>query len=818
MEDVVKNMEKMKKTMQESHREPQLSLLPVLPLKNVVALPKGIIPVIVGRDISIKAVEHALKNGKEIFVTTQKKVDIENPTASDLYQIGTRATILQVARMPNGSLKILIEGITRAKVVAIESDTKFIGVKTFDLPSIPIEKEAEVKALWRNLYNLFKEYVRYSDKVPQDVLSIFKGSQDLDFLTDSIAIQLPLALPERQEMLETLDLRQRTIRLSAMLKEEVEILKTDKTIRKRIQSQVEKHQKDYYLNEQMRAIQQELGRGDYQQEIEKLRARAKKVHLSKEAKAKVESECKRLEQMQPTSPEAAVSRNYVDWLLTVPWNKKTKDSVSIEKAEEILNASHAGMTKPKERILEFLATKKFAGEKLKRTPIICLVGPPGTGKTSLALSVAKSLGREMIRISLGGMRDEAEIRGHRRTYIGAMPGKVIQAMKKAGVTNPVIVLDEIDKMSMDFRGDPASALLEVLDPEQNKTFADYFLEVDYDLSKVMFITTANVMDAIPYPLLDRMELIQLSGYTEEEKIKIAQNFLLPKLLKEHALEKSQIVISQKVFEAMVEFYTKEAGVRQLEQTLAKILRKSIQELQKDKKLKSVTVTEKKLEQWLGVSKYRRSDKKLEKEIGLATGLAWTEVGGDILDIEVAVLGGKGSLSLTGQLGEVMQESAQAALSYIRSRAKELGLKEDFYADKDIHVHIPEGAIPKDGPSAGITMGVALISALTKSEIKPKVAMTGEATLRGRVLAVGGLKEKLLAATRYGFEAVIAPKENEPDISEFAKELDKDLKIIYVETMDEVLEHAFVTSPLKKKRTKKVAKKKAVKKRVAKKKR
>ena len=601
-----------------------------------------------------------------------------------------------------------------------------------------------------------------------------------------------------------------------MLEEEVEILKTDKSIRKRVQSQVEKHQKDFYLNEQMRAIQRELGRGDFQQEIEKIRERAKKAKLSKEAAEKVESECKRLEQMQPTSPEAAVSRNYVDWVLSVPWKKETKDSISLKSAEKILNDSHAGMKKPKERILEFLATKKFAGSKLKRSPIICLVGPPGTGKTSLALSVAKSLGRELVRISLGGMRDEAEIRGHRRTYIGAMPGKIVQAMKKAGVKNPVIVLDEVDKMSMDFRGDPASALLEVLDPEQNKTFADYFLEIDYDLSKVMFITTANVADNIPYPLLDRMEMIFLSGYTEGEKLKIAKDFLLPKLLKEHALDRgttsreSQIKLSDKVLQKVVELYTKEAGDRQLEQILAKILRKSIQELQA-KKTVAVTVTDKKMESWLGVARYRRVDKEFKKEIGLATGLAWTEVGGDILDIEIAVLGGKGSLSLTGQLGEVMQESAQAALSYIRSRAKALGLKESFYADKDIHLHIPEGAIPKDGPSAGITIVVALISALTKSEVKPKIAMTGEVTLRGRVLGVGGLKEKLLAATRYGFEEVMVPKENEPDIKEFEKELDKKLKIIYVDNMDQVLQHAFVKSPLKSVKKKKTVKKKTVKK-------
>ena len=794
--------------------------LSVLPLKNVIALPKSIIPVVVGRDVSIKAVDFAIKNSnKEIFVTTQKSADVEKPKASDIYHFGTRSSILQVARMPNGSLKILIEGIARAKIVEVRHEEGFIGVVSQDVISVPIEKESQSKALYRSLHGFFKEYVNLNEKIPVDILSVFKGTDDLDYLTDTIAVQLPLNFKDRQSLLEMVDLKKRAIRVSAILKDEIEILKADKTIKKRVQSQVEKHQKDYYLTEQMRAIQRELGREDYQHEIGELKKKAKRLRLSKEAGEKVESECRRLEQMQPTSPEAAVSRNYVDWILNVPWHNATRDSISIKKAENILNSSHAGMKKAKERILEFLATKKFAGENLKRSPIICLVGPPGVGKTSLAMSIADSMERKLARISLGGMRDEAEIKGHRRTYIGAMPGKIIQAMKKTGVVNPVIVLDEVDKMSMDFRGDPSSAMLEVLDPEQNKAFADYFLEVDYDLSKVMFITTANLVDNIPYPLLDRMEIISLSGYTDGEKLQIAKKFLLPKLLKEHALKASQVGFSDSVIKCVIENYTKEAGVRQLEQVFAKIIRKVIQELQGEKGLKKVVVDENKLQKWLGVYKYRKSDKKLIEEVGLATGLAWTEVGGDLLEIEVAVLGGKGSLSLTGQLGEVMQESAQAALSYIRSRAKKFGLKENFYSECDIHVHIPEGAIPKDGPSAGITMAVALISALTKISIKSKLAMTGEITLRGRVLPVGGLKEKLLAASRFGITKVIVPKENEPDIKEFEKELDKSLNIVYVENMDQVVCEALTKvlisttkKPSSKKKKKVVVKKKTVKKR------
>lgn len=780
--------------MDEKFRRGEPVYLPVLPLKNIVALPKSIIPVVVGREMSIQAVDYAMRGNKEVFVTAQKVMDLEAPTPDDIYHYGTRASILQVAKMPNGTLKILVEGSARSKIVKVKNTEGFIGVMAEDLMPYPLEHTVKNQALWRNLFDLFKEYVHSNEKISVDVLSLFHGLDDLDYLTDTVAVQLHLEFVERQKVLEIIDLKERAMRLCVLLQKEIEILKAEKNIKKRVQSQVEKHQKDYYLNEQMRAIQRELGREDHQHEINELRKKAKKLHLSKEAMEKVEAELRRLEQMQPTSPEAAVSRNYVDWIMSIPWHNVSKDVVSMAQAEEILDDSHAGMKKPKERIIEFLAAKKFAGDSLKRAPIVCLVGPPGVGKTSLGQSIAQALGRPLVRISLGGVRDEAEIRGHRRTYIGAMPGKIIQAIKKSKVINPVMLLDEIDKMSMDFRGDPASALLEVLDPEQNKAFGDHFLEVDYDLSKVVFITTANMIDNIPYPLLDRMEVISLSGYTEQEKLEIAQKFLLPKLFKEYALKTSQVDLSEVVLRKIIDEYTKEAGVRQLERVLAKMLRKSILILFKSKATKRVVVDEDLVEKWLGAPIFRKDERKCGKETGVATGLAWTEVGGDVLDIEVTVMKGKGALTLTGQLGEVMQESAQAAMSYIRSRAKDFGLKENFYADIDVHIHLPEGAIPKDGPSAGITMVVALTSALTQVPVHCDVAMTGEVTLRGRVLQIGGLKEKLLAATRFGITKVLVPKSNEKDVKEFEHELDKSLKVVFVEHMDEVLKEAFVSKP------------------------
>jgi len=626
-----------------------------------------------------------------------------------------------------------------------------------------------------------------------------KTAENMNYTTDTIAIHINLSFDDRQKILETIDLQERMIKICSFLKKEIEILQTEQKIKGRIQTQVEKNQREYYLNEQMKAIQKELGREDHISEIKDIKTKSKPLGLPKEAKEKLEKELQRLEQMPPLSSEAVVSRHYVDWLTSLPWKKTTKDTISIRQAEKILNKDHFGLKKPKERIIEFLAAKKFS-KTLERSPIICLVGPPGVGKTSLAKSVAKSVGRKFVRISLGGVRDEAEIRGHRRTYIGALPGKIIQAMKKAQTVNPVILLDEIDKISQDIHGDPSSALLEVLDPEQNKFFVDHFLDINYDLSKVMFIATANMIDTIPYPLFDRMEIISLSGYTKDEKVEIAKKFLIPKNLKEYSLTSKQFNLSKKMLQLIASEYTRESGVRQLERVITKLMRKTIQFLLKNPKLKSVTINEKKIKEWLGNTKFKKTSlNPSDKKIGLATGLAWTEVGGDVLEIESSSLPGKGGLTLTGQLGEVMQESAQAALSYIRSRATELALKPSFYTSKDIHIHIPEGATPKDGPSAGITICVALISALTKQPTIPSLAMTGEITLQGRVLSIGGLKEKLLAAKQHNINTILLPKDNYDDAQEILQETTLNgLKLIFVKNMDEVLDAAFPKNAFKKK--------------------
>ena len=747
------------------------NFLPLLPLKNMVLLPESIIPVFVGRIPSIKAVEAAFSSSKTVFVAAQKDPETENPSLHDIFTYGTRATILEVVPTSNGSLKILIKGLQRGKILGVHEINDFTSVFYEDIKQSRKNRSAEFEASWRLFQDLFYTYAKLNDKIPQDLIGFGpdKTLDDIDYIVDTTAVQLSLPFNERQDLLETLELKKRIVKVCQMLSKEIDILEVENRIRGRIQSQVEKNQREFYLTEQIKAIHKELGREDQQNEFVLLRAKIKALKPSAEALEKVDKELKRLEQMPPLSSEAVVSRNYIDWIASLPWSKESKDRISLEQAEKILNKHHAGLKKAKERIIEFLAAKKFS-KNLERSPIICLVGAPGVGKTSLGKSIADSLGREFVRIALGGIKDEAEIRGHRRTYIGALPGKIIQALKKASTINPVILLDEIDKMSMDVHGDPAAALLEVLDPEQNKTFVDHFLDIEYDLSHVMFITTANHIEGIPYPLFDRMEMISLSGYTNEEKLAIAKSFLLPKNLKEYSLSVQQCKVSDEILEYIVTEYTKEAGVRQLERIIAKILRKVIQELLKDADCKSITVTKEHIKEWLGNPPFKRQKLETEEKVGLTTGLAWTEVGGDVLEIEVSITPGKGSVTLTGQLGDVMQESAHAGLTYIRSRADELSIPKAFNTSKDIHIHMPEGATPKDGPSAGITMCAAVVSALTKNPIKPHVAMTGEITLRGRVIGVGGLKEKLLAARQYEIKTVVVPEENRDDIEEITKEM------------------------------------------------
>lgn len=804
----------------EKEKRPKRSLqktLPLLPLKNVVILPRSIIPIIVGRELSMAAVEHALAGNKMLFITSQKDQAVEDPKPEDLYSYGTRSIILQVMKMPNGSVKILAEGLCRAKSTGVKLNGRYLEASYKDMSTTGCtqSKAAGLYASWRQLIDLYTTYTTLNDKAPTDIINPTAAISDMDYLTDTVAMHITnLSMKDRQVVLEMNNLSDRVLKVCAFLQREIDILQAEQRIRGRIQHQVEKNQKEYYLNEQIKAIQKELGRDDQSSEVEALTSKAESLGMTEDALYKVKKELRRLEQMQPLSSESSISKNYIDWILSLPWKELSADTIGIEAAEGILDKNHAGLKKPKERILEFLAAKKFS-KTLEKSPTICLVGPPGVGKTSLGKSIADSLGREFVRISLGGVRDEAEIRGHRRTYIGAMPGKIIQAMRKAHTVNPVILLDEIDKLSHDIQGDPAAALLEVLDPEQNKTFVDHYLDVEYDLSKVIFIATANVIDNIPYPLFDRLEVIALSGYTKQEKKYIARNFLIPKNLKEHSLTDDQFVLSDDILDEIIEYYTREAGVRQLDRTIAKLMRKTIQMILKDSSLTSVAIDTSKILEWLGHHVFKKTSLNERKSrFGIATGLAWTELGGDVLEIETSVLPGKGTVTLTGQLGDVMQESAQAAISYIRSRSKELGIKPTFYTSKDIHIHMPEGATPKDGPSAGITICTALISALTEIPVKHDLVMTGEITLQGRVLGIGGLKEKLLAAKQHGFKTAIIPQENSDDLKEVQKDTNLDgLTVLMARSMDDVLEWAFHINPFSaaKKQSAKLAKKKNKKK-------
>jgi len=761
--------------------------LPLLPLRDIVVFPHMVVPLFVGREKSISAIENAMLRDKSIVLATQRLPNIDEPAPEDIFDIGTQAEILQILKLPDNTVKVLIEGIRRVRVPSItEQGGHFVA--TPEVMKIRTPKTKEIVALQRSVSAQFERYVKLSRKIPSELLMSISTINDASKLTDTICANLLIKIPEKQDLLEITDTQARLEKLLQILNSEVEIMLMEKKIHGKVKRQMEKTQKEYYLLEQMKVIQKELGKKDeFKNELDELRGHIKSAKMSPEANEKALREFKKLELMPPLSAEATVVRNYLDWLISLPWSAKTKDKLDIAEAEKILNEDHYGLEKVKERILEYLSVTHLV--KQIKGPILCLVGPPGVGKTSLARSIARSTGRNFVRLSLGGVRDEAEIRGHRRTYIGSLPGRIIQSLKKAKSRNPVFLLDEVDKLGMDFRGDPAAALLEVLDPEQNHTFNDHYLEVDFDLSEIMFVTTANSAYSIPAALLDRMEIISLPGYTEYEKVKIAQQYLLPKQMKTNGLTSRNVAVPVSVLREIIQKYTREAGVRNLEREIASICRKVARKVVSAKRRQKVKITDRNLEKHLGIPKFHHGKAERKNEIGIATGLAWTEFGGDLLAIETTLMSGKGKLILTGKLGEVMKESAQAALSYIRTRAKVFDLPQDFYQKLDIHIHIPEGAIPKDGPSAGITLCTAMVSALTRLEVQKGIAMTGELTLRGRVLPVGGIKEKMLAAHRAGIRTLIVPKENAKDLKELPIHIKRDLKFILVQHMDEVLKKA-----------------------------
>ncbi|HEY5789269.1 MAG TPA: endopeptidase La [Gammaproteobacteria bacterium] len=774
--------------------EDQRSVIPVLPLRDVVVFPHMVIPLFVGRDKSIKALDEALGSDKQILLVAQQSAEIDDPGVDDIYKIGTVATVLQLLKLPDGTVKVLVEGERRAFVRGYTGiDPHFIAEVSLVTESGTLE-EREGEVLLRSALGMFDQYVKLNKKIPPEILTSLQGIDDLGRLADTIAAHMTLKLEEKQHVLEMGNVQQRLEHLMGLMESEVEILQMEKRIRGRVKRQMEKSQREYYLNEQMKAIQKELGElEDAPNEVEELAQKIEKAGMPKEAKTKATAELNKLKMMSPMSAEATVVRNYVDWLVSVPWKKRTKILRDLAKAGAVLEADHYGLEKVKERILEYLAVQQRV-RKIKG-PILCLVGPPGVGKTSLGQSIARATGRKFVRMSLGGVRDEAEIRGHRRTYIGSLPGKIVQNMSKVGVRNPLFLLDEIDKMSMDFRGDPSSALLEVLDPEQNHTFNDHYLEVDFDLSDVMFVATANTLN-IPGPLLDRMEVIRLPGYTEDEKLEIAERYLIPKQVINNGLEPKELQISSNALREMIRHYTREAGVRNLEREVAKLCRKVVKEILLDSKARKRTlITPRNLERYLGVPRFRHGKADAKDQVGQVTGLAWTEVGGELLTIESAVVPGKGKLTHTGHLGEVMRESIQAALTVVRSREALLGLEPDFHSKVDIHIHVPEGATPKDGPSAGVGMCTALVSALTSIPVRADVAMTGEITLRGEVLPIGGLKEKLLAARRGGIGIVLIPEENSRDLTEIPKNIKQDLDIRPVKWIDDVLKVALQRMPV-----------------------
>ena len=764
--------------------------LPLLPLRDVVVFPHMVIPLFVGRPKSIRALEVAMESGKGILLVAQKSAVKDEPEAEDLYSIGCVANILQMLKLPDGTVKVLVEGTQRAHVDSIESrDEMFVAAARPVVSEDGVDHEVE--ALRRAVISQFDQYVKLNKKIPPEILTSIAGIEEAGRLADTIAAHLPLKLEQKQEVLEMFEIRPRIERLLSQLETEIDILQVEKRIRGRVKRQMEKSQREYYLNEQVKAIQKELGEGEEGADYEELEKKAKAAGMSKEGMAKVQSELKKLKLMSPMSAEATVVRNFIETLINLPWRKKTRISKDLAEAGKILDKDHWGLEKVKERIIEYLAVQQRV-DRLK-APILCLVGPPGVGKTSLGQSIATATGRKFVRMSLGGVRDEAEIRGHRRTYIGSMPGKILQNMTKVSVKNPLFLLDEVDKMGQDFRGDPSSALLEVLDPEQNSTFVDHYVEVEYDLSEVMFVATANTMN-IPAPLLDRMEVIRLSGYTEDEKINIAQRYLVPKQMKTNGLKKNELTVAESALRDIVRYYTREAGVRSLEREISKICRKVVKTLLLKKSQIKLAVSSRNLDKFLGVRRYSFGVAERENQVGQVTGLAWTEVGGELLTIESVVLPGKGKTITTGKLGEVMQESVQAALSVVRKRARSLGITDDFYQKSDIHIHLPEGAIPKDGPSAGIGLCTALVSVLTGIPVRCDVAMTGEITLRGEVLPIGGLKEKLLAAVRGGLARVLIPEENVRDLAEIPDNIKSKLEIIPVKWIDQVLELALERLP------------------------
>jgi ATP-dependent Lon protease len=764
--------------------------LPMMPIRDVVIFPFMMTPFVVGRESSVRALEEALAADKKIFLATQHDASIDEPKANEIYQVGTIVNIVQSLKLPDGNIKVLVEGIERGKILQV-ADTDGYMQATVRVARFTTETNQALEASMQRVTSLFEQYVKLCQALNYETMISAVRMEDPAKLTDVISANLQLSIEEKQELLAIFDPAERLTRIADVLDIEIEKLNVDRTIQSRVKRQMEKAQKEYYLNEKIKAIQKELGRGE-KSEFDELKKKIESAGMPKEVKDKAMQELKKLEAMPPMSAESTVSRNYLDWLLAVPWKKRSKEIRNISRAEKVLNEDHYGLEKIKERILEFLAVRQLV--KNPKGSILCFVGPPGVGKTSLGMSIAKATGRKFVRMSLGGVRDEAEIRGHRRTYIGALPGQIIQMMKKAGTKNPVFMLDEVDKMSMDFRGDPSAALLEVLDPEQNFMFVDHYLDVEYDLSQVFFVATANVMHTIPAALQDRMEVLRLHGYTEQEKVEIAKQFLVKKQMLAAGLSEKNIKFTDEAITSLIRSYTREAGVRNLEREIGNVCRKVARKVVKEGENYSITITGENVNDFLGVVKFRDTLAHEKSEVGLVTGLAWTEVGGSILSTEASVVDGKGKLTLTGKLGDVMQESAQAAMSYVRSRAHRLGLNRDFYRNLDLHVHVPEGAIPKDGPSAGITIATAISSALSKIPVRRDLAMTGEITLRGKVLPIGGLKEKLLAAHRAGLFEVILPKDNEKDLAEVPENLRSAMKMHFVDTMDQVLQIA-LESPL-----------------------